>query len=909
MLRSGHLNCIQNPEKFMSLRLTIARLSAAISILACLNTFAQTPPEPAPSAAQAGAVTPVTPAVGTPPATPAPPNKPFDDVIKDAKAIPGFFNLYQKDEKVWIELKPEDFEKPFFFAANLNSGIGEKLFFGGLMGYPTIFGGNYIARFHKIGNQVQLLAVNTHFFAQPGTPQARAVAEAFSDSLLASAAIASQPHPARKSVLVEANALMLADIPGANGMLERTYRQPYAFDARNSSIVKARATDDLTVINVSAHYALARVVQPPVVPGATPYTPPPTTLQDIRSLFLVYNYNFAKLPDEPMRPRLADDRIGYFLAPRMDFTNDTGLSPRVNYIQRWRLEKKDPAATLSEVKQPIVFWLDRNLPEKYRPAITAGVLEWNKAFERIGFKDAVQVKIQPDDADFDTSDTRHASIKWMTTGRPQFGGIGPRQVDPRSGEILDADIGLDPARLRNRRSVRVELIPPPVAGAGYDAICQAADYAAVELGFALDLLEARGEIDPDSPEAEAFVLADLKDVVMHEVGHTLGLRHNFRASIIYNEAQLSDPAFTRVNGIAGSVMEYNAVNIALMGERQADFGMATLGPYDYWAIEYAYKPLAPATEEAELEAIAARSNEPQLAFSTDEDANIGIDPEANASDLGNDPLEFAARRLELTHELWNRWQSRTLKPGESYAVLRRNVARGIQVIGQSSTIVAKYIGGISVLRDHAGSPRAPLNPIDAQRQRKALALLARGLLAADSFRFNPEFMRRLAEDYNDPSDDYGLSFTPGGFDYSLSAQVLGIQRGVLNQLMGDVVAQRLLDSEVKYGDPRQGFRLAELYATLQRTIWSELRTGQDIPLLRRNLQREYLQHLATALLHPPATEPADARSLLRESARTLQRDAAAASRKAGLSQEARAHLAEVADTLAEALKAPMQRAG
>jgi hypothetical protein len=894
--------------KLMSLiptivRLAIVPLSAAALILTPLNINAQTPP------AASGAVTPVTPAVGTP-ATPPVPAKPFDEVIKDATPVPGFFNLYQKDEKVWIELKPEDFEKPFFFAANLNSGIGEKLFFGGLMGYGGLVGGSYIARFHKIGSQVQLLAVNAHYFAQPGTPQARAVVEAFSDSLIASAAVASQPHPSRKSVLVEANTLMLADIPGANGMLERTYRQPYAFDARNSSIVKVRATDDLTTMNVSGHYTLARVVQPPVTPGTTPFTPPPSTLQDIRSLFLVFNYNFAKLPDEPMRPRLADDRIGYFLAPRMDYTNETALTPKVNYVQRWRLEKKDPAAALSEVKQPIVFWLDRNLPEKYRPTIAAGVLEWNKAFERIGFKNAVQVKIQPDDADFDTADTRHASIKWMTTAHTQFGGIGPRQVDPRTGEILDADIGIDPSRLRNRRSVRVELIPlSTAAGGGYDAICQEADYAAMEFGFAMDLMEARGEIDPDGPEAEAYLLADLKDVVMHEVGHTLGLRHNFRASIIYSEAQLSDPAFTHVNGIAGSVMEYNAVNIALKGERQADLAMATLGPYDYWAIEYAYKPLDPATEDAELKTIAARSSEPQLAFSTDEDNNLGIDPEANTGDLGNDPLEFAARRLELTHELWDRWQRRVLKPGESYSILRRNLARGVQIIGQSSNIVAKYIGGISVLRDHAGSPRAPLDPVDALHQRKALALLQRGLFAADSFRFNPEFMRRLATDFNDPYDDYGLSFTPGGPDYSLSAQVLSIQHGVLDHLMGDAVAHRLLDSEVKYADPRQGFRLTELYDALQHTIWSELRTGQDIPLLRRNLQREHLQRVVTALLHPSATLPPDAVSLLRESARTLQHDAAAASHKAGLSKEARAHLAEAASTLDDALKAPMQRAG
>ena len=865
-------------------------LAAGSLMLANVNAHAQSPPP-------GGAV----------PAA-APSTKPFDEIIKDAKSIPGYFNVYQKDEKAWIELKPEDFDTPFFFAANLQTGIGENLIFGGLMGFGGIFGGSFVARFHRIGNQVQLIADNTRFFAKPGTPEARAVMEAFSDSLLSSAAVVSQPHPTRKSVLVEANALMLVDIPGANGLLERIYRQPYTFDARNSSITKIRATDDLMTMNVTAHYTLARVVQPPATPGPAPYTPPPSTVPDIRSLFLGFNYNFAKLPEVPMRPRIADDRIGYFLASRMDYSNDNALSPRVNYVKRWRVEKKDPAAAVSEVKQPIVFWIDRNTPEKYRPTITAGVLEWNKAFERVGLKDALQVKIQPNDADFDTSDTRHASIKWMTTARPNFGAIGPSQMDPRTGEILDADIGMDAARIRNRRYIRTEQFPPP-AGIRPEMICAHAEHAAIEMDFALDLLEARGDIEPDGPEAEAFVLADMKEVVMHEVGHTLGLRHNFRASTIYSEAQLANSEFTRQNGLTGSVMEYTAVNVALKGEAQGEYIPSTLGPYDYWAIEYAYKPIEPEFEAAELKKIAARSSEPQLAYSTDEDAIFGIDPEANTGDLGDDPLAFAARRLALTKELWDRWQSRSLKPDESYFVLRRNVSRGIQVIGSTSTNVAKYIGGISVLRDHAGSPRSPLNPVDAERQRKALSLLQAGLFAADSFRFKPEFMRRLTTDYLDYGDSYGNSLAPAGQDFSLATQVLGIQRNVLSQLMSDAVAHRLLDSEVKLDNPRVGFRLAELYEGLQRTIWSELRTGQDIPLLRRNLQRDHLQRIASALLRPPATLPADAASLLREAAHTLKRDTEAAARKSALSKEARAHLTAAASALGEALKAPMQRAG
>ena len=862
---------------------------------------------PAPSAAAAPAATAPGP---TPPAaasvTPSP--KPFAEVVKDAHEKPGLFHVWQKDDKVWLEIAPNQFDVPYFFSVNLSRGLGEKFFFGGLMG-PS-----HIVYFHRLGpNQVQLLARNTDYFAQPNTPQALAVSEAFSDSLLAAAPIVSQPHPERKSVLIEINVLLFADIPGANGQLERTYRQSYSFDARNSAITKTWATPDLVAIDVNAHYALQRVAQPPVTPGPVPFTPLPATVPDIRSLFLGFYYNFAKLPDEPMRPRIADDRIGYFMTTRYDYSNDSKLTPRVNYIHRWRLEKKDPAAALSEPKQPIVFWLDRNIPEKYRPAIIAGVLEWNKAFEKIGFKDAIQAKIQPDDADFDTLDARHASIRWMTSARPLFGGIGPSQVDPRSGEIIDADIGIDPARLRNRRSLRVEQIPDPSKFPEFlehaEQLCQQQEYAAQEMNFALDLLEARGEIDPDGPEAEAFVLADVKDVVMHEVGHTLGLRHNFRASMIYSQAQLNDPKFTSEHGIAGSVMEYNAVNIALPGERQGAYGMTTLGPYDYWAIEYGYAEIPPDQEAAQLQQIASRNAEPQLAYATDEDAAFAIDPEANMSDLGNDPLDFARRRLILARELWDRWQSLDLKPGESYVILRRTVTRGLLVVGQSSTTVSKYIGGVSTMRDHAGSVRAPLTPVTAAKQREALKIIESGLFSADSFRFKPEFMRRLQVDYLDRDDIYDFGLATPGVDYSLNEQVLSIQRTVLDHLMSDIVAQRILDSEVKLDEPKTGFHLSELYDSLHHSIWSELRSGQEISPLRRNLQREHLARIANPLVRPSPSMPPDARALLRQDALALRDELRVAATKNVWSKETKAHIAEALATLDEALKAPLQRQG
>jgi hypothetical protein len=827
--------------------------------------------------------------------------KPFAEVVKGAKLTPGFFNIYERDDKVWIEIAPEQFDQPFFFNFSFASGLGEKWFYGGTMI------DSYIATFHRLSHtQVQLIARNTEFFAAPNSPEARAVGAAFSNSLLSGAAVASQPHPERKSVLIEVNALLFADIPGANGMLERAFRQPYAFDGRNSSITRARATPDLVGIDINAHYTLQRISQPP--PGAGFATQPPATVPDIRSLFLGFSYNIARLPDEPMRPRVADARVGYFQEDRFDFSTDSRLTPKVALIQRWRLEKKDPQAALSEPRQPIVFWVDRSVPVKYRQTIVDGVLEWNKAFEKAGFRDALQAKIVLDDTDVDARDMRSVSIRWLTTARPQFGGIGQMQTDPRTGEILAAAIGIDPTLLRNRRFQRTEQIAAPVATAGYlphpERLCSLQEYVGQELNFSLDLLEARGELEPDGPEAEEFALAGLKDVTMHEVGHALGLRHNFRASTVYSQEQLSDVEFTRANGIAGSVMEYNAINIALPGERQGTYAMTTLGPYDYWAIDYGYREIAPEQEVAELRKIAARSSEPLLAYATDEDSSFGIDPEANQGDLSSDPLRFARRRLLLARELWDRWQDRELKEGESYVVLRRTVGRGLIVIGQSSATVAKYIGGVSTSRDHAGSPHPPLNPATAAQQREALAIIETGLFSADSFRFKPAFMRRLQVDYLDGSD----LFSSAGVDYSLPGQVLRIQREVLGQLMSDGVAQRIIDSEVKLDDPKGGFHLAELYGSLHRSIWVELRTGQEITGLRRSLQREHLARIATALVRASPSTPADARALLRQDARALRDELKAAPVKRW-SKESQAHIAESLTTLDEALKASLQRQG
>lgn len=816
--------------------------------------------------------------------------RPYEFLVKDAKEMKGFFNLYQKDEKVWIEIKPEQLEKPFFFSVNVSNGIGERRLYGSQML------GAHMAEFKRVGNHIQLIAKNTKFTAQPETPQAIAVQQAFSDSLLASVPVVSTPHPQTKAILIDANTLLFADIPGYATQLDAAYHQPYSIDPNNSSFVKVRADESLAGFQVNAHFFVPKISASAAGQNGAALMQPslPSTTPDPRSFFVGFYYSFAPLPTEPMRARVADDRIGHTVTTHYDFTDDVTMKTSVHYVNRWRLEKADPKAKLSEPKQPIVYWLDKNIPEKYRKSVAEGVLEWNKAFERIGFKNAIVVKQQAANDEFDTLDARHASVRWFIGADAGFA-IGPSQVDPRSGEILDADIGMSDVYARGARRMINENIGHPLSLS--PTHCDFAHEAAHEMGFALGLLQARGEVEMGTREADVLAQAYVKQVVMHEVGHTLGLRHNFRSSTAYSLSQIQDPEFTRENGMAGSIMDYTPFNIAAKGDKQGEYAMSTLGPYDFWAIEYAYKPIDPTHEKTELERIAARSSEPQLAYGTDEDAGGMVsDPEVNVFDLGNDPLAYFKKRLVLSRELWTRLQSIQLKPGESYEGLRNSFDYGFTQFASTVPVAVKYIGGVKFLRDHAGTPRATFTPISAESQREALALINDSLFTVDSFKFTPELISRLGIDHFDPANSR---------DISVANRVLAVQVAALDQLMSDPVASRLLDAQEKVADTKKLLSLSELYDALQDAIWSELKSGKEIPRMRRNLQREHLRRVAGALLRPGVL--ADVRSLQRENAVRLQGKIRAALNKP-MSREAKAHLTESLNTLDDALKAPLLRA-
>jgi hypothetical protein len=892
-----------------------------------------TPPAP-------GASTPPGAAAARPAAPPtpgAPP--PFAEVTREAKRSEGYLPLWTKEERTWLEVPADLLDKPMLLSHSLASGLGHSFMFPGLMGKE------HVVVFKRFGNTVQLVARNLHPRAPAGTPMERAVSESYSDSLLASAPLAAAPHPERKSLLVDANALLGGDIQGMQTQAEAFFRLPFAIDRANTTIDRARATAEFTAVTVRQHFAVPRLPAPPVAaPGAPPPNPaalpqPPRRVPDARSFFLSMAYTLSPLPAVPMQPRMADPRVGFFTDPWLDFGNDAMGDSRVHAINRWRLEKKDPNAEVSEPVRPIRVVMDRNIPEKWRAALRDGALEWNKAFERAGFRNAIVVEQQPADADWTVFEGPGIlALRWFAIEGPGATAVGPSQTDPRTGEILRGAAIIPENWARLFRTSAGEVVPrlaaseglagngvgewAPASMARHAALpgdfaaryiaCAASDAMLAEAEFGLELLQARGDIDPNSPQAEQYIRDSLKDVTMHEVGHALGLRHNFRASTGVTFAQLRDKDFVAKRGVSNSVMDYNALNTPLAGEAVTNYHQTTLGAYDLWAIEYGYKPFPAGQESAGLARIAGQAaTDPNLSYATDEDVITAIDPLVNQRDLGEDPLAYAERNLKLARELLERTQARTLKPDDDLTLNRRNLERALARIGASVPFLGKYVGGVYTARALAGSNQDLLVPVPAAQQRKALDVLLGEIFSSKSLKLDPVFMRRLGIEQPERLFAVSAGARPS-MDFSLSSALAGIQRAALDGLMSDGIAQRLADAETKVADATTLMSYAEVQDRLAKSVWSELKAGgagRNVDSMRRNLQREHVKRLAGSLVRPSGTAVADVRAVHRIVAVEVEAELRRALATGGLNAATRAHLAEQQAMLAEALKAPLVKQG
>lgn len=650
-----------------------------------------------------------------------------------------------------------------------------------------------------------------------------------------------------------------------------------------------------------------------------------------------FHYGISLVPDNTgYKPRKADERVGYFTTSYRDLGKFKQDEVWTRYINRWNLEKADPKLKMSPPKEPIVFYVEHTVPIRYRRWVKDGTLWWNKAFEKVGIVDAVQVHFQDKATgahmEKDPEDARYNFIRWLSNDIGTA--VGPHHSHPVTGEILDADIVLTDGWIRHfwyqsneflpqqamegmspetfawldrhpEWDPRVRLAPPgqrdqilaararrgvvnyggmPAAVASMmdnpshtDALkdlspavklCMAANGKAMDMalmGLELEVLglldgEMQGPDDDkkdgdkkDEPKKdegdkidgipEWFVGPALADLTCHEVGHTLGLRHNFRASSIYSLSQINSKELKGVKPLAGSVMDYIPVNINMGdGEVQGDYFMNGVGPYDLWAIEYGYTMDDPTK-------ILKRVSEPELTYATDEDTG-GPDPLARRYDFAADPRDYAQSRMKLAKYLRGRILDKFVKDGESWSKARRGYQITLGSQTEAINIMASWLGGAFVNRDRKGdSDRSPINPVPVDQQRAALKFVIENAFSDEAFGITPDLLRKMTVDKWEDGGNGNPGTEP---TWPIHDRIAGIQASTLTMLMNPTTLRRVYDNEFLIPSGEDALTLPELLDSVSAAVWTEIEklpsktSSAREPLvssLRRNLQREHMERL------------------------------------------------------------------
>ncbi|MFH7028377.1 MAG: zinc-dependent metalloprotease [Heteroscytonema crispum UTEX LB 1556] len=870
----------------------------------------------------------------------------FREIVRGTDKLEGLFTLYrsQEDGNIFLELKPEQLNKSYLATVTLESGVGESGIYSGLPLQDFLF------YFRRVNGNLHFVVRNVKFRTEEGTPEERSLARSFSDSVLYALEIASiDPHS--KNLLVNLGDLLMQDFSGLTSQLKYSLQADYHLEKNKSYFGDVKSLP--LNLEIDSIYGFSSREGADLV-----------TLPDSRALTLKVHYSFSQLQENNgYIPRLADDRVGYFISAFQDFSHNNAQEAFVRYINRWHLEPSDSNAPLSPPKKPIVFWIENAVPLEYRDAIKEGVLMWNKAFEKAGFQNAIEVRQMPDDADWYPADVRYNTIRWFNSLDAGFA-KGPMRVNPLTGEILDADIIVDANMVRSIQQEYRTLTEANSSGTRHtaggrgqraegrgqreevnnyikslfdfperlkapefihhdsllpSAFChlpsdfcysiESSNQAAMG-AIALSLFQ---DATPNSDRMKKYVHEYLRYLIAHEVGHTLGLRHNFHGSTMLAPEELNNIEITRNKGLVGSVMDYLPVNIAPQGIQQGDYFPAVIGPYDEWAIEYGYKTFPPQTleetipktEKEFLEQIVLASPQPELSYATDEDI-WDINPLANVWDMSSDVLLYSQWQMDNARVMWQRLDKRLPLKGESYSNLRVLFNRVFKYYGRNAYLLTKYIGGQSFRRLHSLDDTSwTFVPVSAEKQRQVLTKLQEYVFAENAFNFSPQLLNQLA-----PSrwQHWGNSILISRLDYPIHERILRFQSTVLRSLLDGDRLNRLQDIELKTL-PGQALSIPELFDTLQKGIWTEVlsvRSHAPISSIRRSLQREHLNILLEMVLRN-ADVPEDGRTLAWYELRQLQKAIDTSLKQLGenLDVYTKAHLEETSDRITKALNASL----
>ncbi|MCD6163505.1 MAG: zinc-dependent metalloprotease [candidate division Zixibacteria bacterium] len=833
--------------------------------------------------------------------------KAFEEVIKDYKKIDGFFTFYTKaDEgKVYMEIKPDQFEQTYMCNITRSAGDGTYYDNGADIG-------EFPFEFKRIGKNIHMIQKNLRFRADTSSTLSRAIERGVSNSIFGIAKIESEPEKETKTVLVDPSAFFIQDISNISYYLGKKGKLEYTFDKDNSYFGEIKSFPLNSEIDAVYHFETKKPNDAQTFPSSY-------------SMLHTYHFSLSALIDTGYKPRFADDRIGYFQTLYQDYNQLDKETPYVRYINRWHLEKAYPDSALSKPVKPIVYWLGNTIPEEYRPYVRKGVLLWNKAFEKIGFKDAIVVKQMSDTASWDPADARYSTIQWVVFPGRSYA-VGPSHTNPYTGQIYDADVRICVDFIRWMYIKSEYYIDPLVSETAEpdfynDGIfsnhrrCNYAQESAKDASFAMNILNARSDFDDENETTKEFVQAYIVDLVVHEVGHTLGLRHNFKASTINTNEQRHDKTRTQKLGVTGSVMDYNPANIAPEGTKQGEFFHSIPGTYDFWAIEYGYKPIDAATPEdelPELEKIASRCTDPLLIYATDEDvfgnSMTSIDPLCNMFDLSSDPMAYLLDEISLSTELWDKIEEKFENPGNRYQKMLTAFNRGWSPYYYIARLIPKFIGGIYHNNYHVGDSEntLPFEPVPASKQKEAMQFLKEHLFAPDVFSFPASLLNKLQ-----PERLEDFKWSAGKIkrlDYPIHDRVFSCQKIAIDRLYNPIALSRLQDIVLHYEKGQEIYTMTDMFTDLRRAVWSpEIVSGKNINSFRRRLQRYHLDKAIGMVLQKQAGIPEDARTLARNDLKILQRAIAKAITVPTLDIITKAHLEESKARIDAALKAGIDR--
>ncbi|MEO1435871.1 MAG: zinc-dependent metalloprotease [Bacteroidota bacterium] len=788
----------------------------------------------------------------TAPKPPAPPkkkekkDKTLEEYTKKMMVSEGLFTLYRDSTtgSTYLKVTADQLDQEFIHFAQVQDGILSAGFFRG--GYR----GARVFSVQKYFNRLEVVMENTRYYFDENNALSKAADANINEPAVLSETIVATSED-KSAYLIKADKLFLAE---AFQQIKRPSRPggPPRFGLGRLSKNKNKYLDIRNYpANTDVHVEL-------VYEDATPRASGGDAATDSRFVSVKMVHSMIEMPDNDFEPRFDDPRVGYFTTQTNDMTTKEAINYR-DMIHRWHLVKKDPDAELSEPVEPITWWIENTTPVELRDYIKEGVEGWNKAFEKAGFKNAVVVNIQPDDADWDAGDIRYNVLRWTASPRPPFGGYGPSFVNPRTGQILGADIMLEYTYL-TARLAQEKLFDRAALGIdymfeeGYDPIngvnefedqeahcdhlyCNAGAYLQQGLQFGQFAMVA---LDRSEEEYGDLIREGIMRLCLHEVGHTLGLNHNFKGSNLRKASETHDKVLTASQGLTGSVMEYPAINFARDKDKQGNYYDINPGPYDLWAIEFAYSPAVdnPTEETERLEQILSRSTEPELMFANDSEdmrsPGKGMDPRAMIYDLSSDPVDYALERIELVNDLLPKIKAAYTQDGESYQELRNAYFRLTGEMGTALRVISRQIGGVYTDHAKAGQEGAtqPYTVVDYKTQKRSMDLLNELAFAPDAFEM-PDGLYNYLQ-----TQRRGFNFRGGSPNPKALDRYLNIQKDLLNQLLHPNVLKRLIDTEL-YGNE---YHIDEMMNDLTNGIF-EADKRTIVSALRQNLQVEYVNRL------------------------------------------------------------------